>query len=229
MMLLLVGGKPYNAGISVATAGWTQLTPSYTDGVVAAGVDVGSMQVSAWWKEATADPETNPTLTEGSPIWDVYGAGVMVFSKGAGETWDTPVHRGGGDANTSNPLTMTAPDNPGITAGDVIVGHAAARSDGATPAAGTLLPNAPGITGWTSTRDPATDPETTTGGDMALMVSRSTVDAGTATGPPGLNVSLAAAHTGSLMLIRLRVMAAPPSAVEDPMPYLNAGYYPEQG
>ena len=96
MMLLLVAGKPYNGSIS-APAGWSPLGV-YTDGTVAAGVDVGSMVVTAWWKEHDGS-EANPQVTEGATTWDVFGALVMAFSKGAGEVWDTPVDRGGGDAN----------------------------------------------------------------------------------------------------------------------------------
>src|SRR6187431_1720626 len=79
MMLLLAGGKPYNAGVSVATSGWNALS-TFTDGTTAAGIDVGSMQVRAWYKEALSDTETDPAISNGSPAINVFGGIVIVFS-----------------------------------------------------------------------------------------------------------------------------------------------------
>jgi hypothetical protein len=201
MMLLLVAGKPYDGAASVDTAGWTQLA-EFTDGTVAAGVDTGSMQVTAWYKEATSDTETNPTLTEGSPTWNVFGAFVMVFSKGAGETWATPTIVGGGDNSAGTDFTVNASD-PSVTTGDYCVSFAGFRSDAATPCSSHITPSQSGAT-FTDTHDPATDGETTSGGDMGMCATRSTVS-GTGFSTLLLSATLAASHTGSAALIRLRV------------------------
>lgn len=207
MMLLLCGGKPYNRGIGANPAGqgWTSLG-TFSDGTTAAGVDVGSMIVEAWYKEHTGS-ESNPTITEGSPTYDVMGALVMVFTKAANETWDTPVMVGGGDATAGTGFSVTAGSNPGITAGDHCISFAAFRSDAATPCSSHLVATATGAT-FSNTHDPATDPESTTGGDMGMCVNRATVT-GTASAAPVIAATLGASHTGSAAFIRLRVTPLP--------------------
>lgn len=202
MMLLLVSGKPYNATISAST-GWTFLN-DYTNGTVGAGVDVGSMEVSVWYKEHDGS-ESNPTLTEGSTTWNVLGAVIVVWQKGAGDTWDTPAIAGGGDASAGTGFSVTTEANPGITTGDVVTTFGGFRSDAATPLSVHLTQTATGVT-FTNTHV-LTDPETTTGGDMGMCVNRATVS-GTATAAPVISGTLAASHTGSAMLVRLRVTSA---------------------
>lgn len=209
MMLLLVGGKPFDSGISVGTAGWQNIGGTGQDGTVGAGVDVGSMFLTAWWKVATSDTETDPALTEGSPTWNIVGGIVMVFSKGAGEGWHTPVFEPAGDSSAGTDFSATALLDPGIMAGDHCVTFAAFRSDAATPCTSHITPTASGVT-FTNTHDPATDPETTSGGDMGMCVTRSTVT-GTSAGEPTYSATLAAAHTGTAGLIRLRVSHSPPT------------------
>jgi hypothetical protein len=203
MLLLLVAGKPYNAGVSVS--GWTQLS-TFTDGTVAAGTDVGSMFVTAWYKEHDGS-EANPTVTEGSPTWSIVGALIMVFSKSAGDTWNTPAMVGGGDATAGTGFSVTAASNPGVTAGDACVSFAGFRSDAATPCSTHLVATQTGVT-FSNTHDPATDPETTSGGDMGMCVNRATVS-GTGSAAPVIAATLAASHTGSAGFIRLRI--TPPS------------------
>lgn len=203
MMLLLVGGKPFDSGLSVD--GWTQLGSAFTDGTTAAGVDTGSMFVTAWFKECLSDVETDPSIVEGSPAFNVVGGLVMVFSKAATEQWEAPAIVGGGDSSAGTGFSVTAGSNPGITAGDACVSFAAFRSDAATPCSSHLVATATGAT-FTNTHDPSTDPETTTGGDMGMCVNRATLT-GTASAAPVIAATLAASHTGSAAFIRLRVAA----------------------
>jgi hypothetical protein len=209
MMILLVGGKPYNASITVPTSGWTEIGSGFTDGTTAAGVDTGSMVVRAYYKEATSGAETDPAVTEGGTAFNVVGGLVMVFSKDGSEVWDTPVAVGGGDASAGTGFSVTGGSNPGITAGDHCISFAAFRSDAATPCSSHLTPTATGAT-FTNTHDPATDPETTSGGDMGMCATRSTLT-GTASAAPVMAATLAASHTGSAMFIRLRVSTPVPN------------------
>jgi hypothetical protein len=212
MMLLLVGGKPFNATFGGSMApGWTQLGSPFTDGSVAAGTDTGSMLVTAWWKEHDGS-EANPLVDEGGTAWNIMGALVMVFRKGAGETWETPLIVGGGDASAGTGFSVTAGSNPGVTAGDVAVTFGAFRSDAATPCSNHLDPTQTGVT-FSHTHDPATDPETTSGGDMGMCITRSAVTSGTGSAAPVLAATLAASHTGAAAFIRLRVAAAPPVVI----------------
>jgi hypothetical protein len=211
MMLLVVGGKPYNAGFGGSMApGWNTGLGPFTDGTVAAGTDIGSMQIRGWWKEHDGS-EADPLVDEGSPTWNIMGALIMVFRKGAGEVWETPVAVGGGDSSAGTGFSVTAGSNPGVIAGDVCITAGAFRSDAATPCSNHLDPTQTGVA-FTHTHDPATDPETTSGGDMGMCVTRSTVS-GTGTAAPVLAATLAASHTGSAIFIRLRA-TTPAAPVE---------------
>lgn len=199
-MLLLCGGKPFNSSVSVS--GWTQLQ-TFTDGTTAAGVDTGSMFVTAWYKEHSGS-ESDPTVTEGGTAWNVVGAGIVVFQKGGGESWNTPTDTGGGDATAGTDFSVTGAADPEVTAGDFVVSFAAFRSDAATPCSSHLVQTSTGIT-YSNTHDPGTDPETTTGGDMGMCVNRASADSGTSSAAPVISATLAASHTGSAQFIRLRV------------------------
>lgn len=209
MLLLLAFGKPYNAGLGILDqlnqpSDWLRIGDTrFTDGTVAAGNDVGSMFVEAWWKEYDGNPETNPKQDELTPTWNVVGGLIIAFSKNAEDTWATPVIVGGGDETAGTGFSVTCNSNPGIVTGDHCVSFAAFRSDAATPCSSHLTPTATGVT-FTNTHDPDTDPETTVGGDMGTCITRSTVS-GTASAAPVLSATLAASHTGSAALIRLRV------------------------
>jgi hypothetical protein len=210
MMILLVGGKPYNASFGASMApDWNQLS-TFTDGTTAAGNDVGSMFVTAWWKEHDGS-EADPLVDEGATTFNVVWAVVMSFSKGAGEAWETPVSVGGGDATAGTGFSVTSGSNPGIVTGDHTITMATYRSDAATPCSAHITPTATGVT-FTDTHDPATDHENTTGGDFGSCVTRSTVS-GTASAAPVLAATLAASHTGSAELIRLRATAVPVPAI----------------
>lgn len=215
LVILFVGGKPYNAGLSVD--GWTQIGSAFTDGTTAAGNDAGSMFVTAFYAE---NPGSAPTIVEGSPVWNIVGGLTMAFSKSSSEAWDTPVAVGGGDATSGTGFSVTTGSNPNVTAGDVCLSFAAFQTDAATPCSSHLVATQTGAT-FTNTHDPGTDGETTTGGDMGTCVNRATVT-GTGSAAPVLAATLAAAGTGSAMFIRLRVSTPPPAVGP---PYIGGGYY----
>ena len=206
MMLCLYGTKPYNDAPTI-DQDWTSLGYA-ADGTVAAGIDVGSMQTRVFWKIATSDTETNPTVTNTTN--NVSTAVIIVFQKNGGETWNTPLGAGGGDATAGTDFSVTASTDVGHTAGDMVVGAASFRSDGATPTTARNITIA-GCTMGTYVQSPATDPETTSGGDMGMTCGYRPVDSGTSSAAPVMTATLGGAHTGSAYLTRLRVAA---SAIE---------------
>jgi len=207
MMLLIAAVKPFDAGWSVS--GWTALG-SGASGSTAAGVDTGSMKAQVWWKEATSDTETNPTVTEGSPVFNVAGANVAVFSKDAGETWDAPVVVYGGDETNGTSISATMSADPGVTAGDYVVTFLGVNTDNITSLTGPLTATQTGVTFGSFTNHVVTVAswETTSGGDMGMHVSSAPVSSGTGSAAPVLT-GTGTASGGADMLeagfIRLRV------------------------
>ncbi len=203
MMLLIYGTKPYS-DVPSYPAGWVEIG-SATDGTVAAGVDVGSMRTSIAWKVHTGS-ETNPLVTNSTN--NVSGAVIIVFQKDSGQNWVTPVGAGGGDATAGTGFSVTASSDVGHTANDVLVGYAAIRSDAGAQSSITIT--ATGLTVGTFTESPAADLITTSGGDMAMSGGYVLATAGTSSAAPVYASTLAAAHTGSAFMVRLRQVA--PSA-----------------
>ncbi len=204
LMILIVGTKPYNGSNTISgPTGWTSLG-SATDGTVAASsADLGSMKTEMFYKIATSDAETDPTVANTSN--DVSGAVVMVFQKATSESWVTPVGAGGGDATAGTGFSVTAASNPGITSGDMLVGYAAIRSDAGTQSSITVT--ATSATMGSFTESPGTDLTTTSGFDMGMSGGYVSVSSGTASAAPVYASTLAASHTGSAFITRLRVAA----------------------
>ena len=217
MMLCFYGSKPYN-GAPTIDQGWTNLGNA-TDGTIAAGVDVGSMQTRVFYKIHTGT-ETDPLVTNATV--NVNAAVIIVFQKDAGQNWVTPVGAGGGDATAGTGFSVTASSDVGHTSGDMLVGFASMRSDAATQSAITIT--ATGLTVGTFTESPTTDLATTLGGDMAMSGGYVAATAGTSSAAPVYASTLAAAHTGSAFMVRLRQEAA--AAGADAFPHIGGGYYP---
>ena len=202
MMLCLYGTKPYSDAPTI-NQGWISLG-SATNGTVAAGNDVGSMQTRVFYKIATSDTETNPIITNTTN--NVSTAVIIVFQKTAGDTWATLVGAGGGDATAGTGFSVTVSSDVGHTAGDMVVGVASFRSDAALPSTDRLIT----ITGCTmGTYNVGTVTTTTSGGNMALCSGYISVNSGTSSAAPIYSMLLYAAHTGSAYLVRLRVSTTP--------------------
>jgi hypothetical protein len=210
MMLLLYGTKPFS-DIPTYPVGWLEIG-SATDGIVAAGNDAGSMRTSIAWKEHDG-AEADPLVTNATN--NVSAALIAVFSKGAGETWVTPVGSGGGMGTASTSFSVTAATDVGHTSGDMLVVFAATRSDSGNF---TSVPaqTATGLTAG-SISDGGRE-STIAGGDMAWASAARLATAGTSSAPPVVTATLGAAHTGSAFMVRLRVSAA--AAAGNP-PYRN--------
>lgn len=208
MMILVVTGKPFDAGWSVATAGWTALSRGQS-GTTAAGVDTGSMATQIFYKEATSDTETNPTVTEGSPVFNIVAGVVYVFSKGAGEIWATPVDVYGGDEVTGTAIAVTFGSDPGGAAGDYVMLACGINTDSMGPLTTALTPTWTGITFGTA--DTAVDGETTLGGDISIHAISRPVSSGTSSAAPtatGTGTATGGADRLEAAFVRLRVSTA---------------------
>ena len=197
MMICAYGTKPYDDAPTINNS-WTSLG-SATDGTVAAGVDVGSMQTRIFYKEHTGT-ESDPTVTNTTN--NSSTAVIIVFQK-TEAGWAAIVGAGGGDNTAGTAFSVTMGSDVGHTTGDMIVGGAAFRSNSAAQTSGNGMTIA-GTTLGAYTKSPATDQASTSGGDMAMTVGYLPVDSGTSTGAPVFSCTLAAAHTGSAFFVRLR-------------------------
>lgn len=205
MMILIAGGKPYDLDWEVTTSGWTLLSAG-TSGTTAAGVDTGSMKMGIWYKEAVSDTEGTPTVTELTPAFNVAGAVVQIFSKGAGEVWDIPVAVYGADEVSGTAISVTFDSDPGVTTGDLVITACAINTDAMGPLTGDLVPTQTGVTFGSTTQ--RTEGETISGGDMALHVSTTPVNSGTGTAVPlatGTGTASGGADRLEAAFIRLRV------------------------
>lgn len=205
LILLFASAKPHDSGRSVS--GWTSPTnSSASSGTTAAGVDTGSMWGEIWYKEAASDTETDPTLTEGTPTWNVAGAVTYVFSKAANETWQEPVIFWAADEGSGTGISLTYSADPGGKAGDYVVLAAGINTDAMGPLTADLAPSWTGITFGTA--DPGIEGETTSGGDMSGHIMSRPVSSGTSSAAPtatGTGTASGGADRLISCFIRLRV------------------------
>lgn len=201
MMLLFYGTKPYNDAPSINNS-WTSLG-SATDGTTGAGVDVGSMRASIFWKIHTGT-ETNPTVTNTTN--NVSGGVIIVFSKASTSSWATIAHGGAGDATAGTDFSATTAGTISFAPDDLVAAFAAIRSDAGTQSSIALT--ASGITFGAFTESPASDLVSASGGDIAASGGYAAVSSGTGTVALTYSSTLAAAHTGSFYGARLRELAS---------------------
>lgn len=207
MMICAVATKPYN-GVNSMSSGWVSIG-SATDGTVASGIDVGSVKTELFYKEHTGT-ESNPTVTNASN--SVSGAVIIVFQKASDKNWDVPVGSGGGDATAGTGFSVST-GSIAMTSGDMLVAYAGIRSDAGTQSS--ISMTAVTVTIGAFTESPTTDLATTSGDDMAMSGGYAAVTAGTATESVTYTSTLAASHTGSAFVSRLREVDIP--AGSDPL------------
>lgn len=201
IMLCLYGTKPYNDAPTI-NLDWADFGSAATDGTVAAGIDVGSMQARFFWKRHTGT-ESNPTVTNGTN--NVSFAQILVIKPTSGKLLTDPTGAGGGDATAGTGFSITAASNFGITTDDLVVAFAAIRSDAGGFSSAAAIAAASCTFGTLTATGPGT---TTSGGDMAWFGHYGLCTSGTSSAAPTYSATLAAAHTGSGYLIRVREVNA---------------------
>jgi hypothetical protein len=209
IMFLVASGKPYNSTTTCTTSGWASLGRGES-GTTAAGIDIGSMMTEIWWKVAESDTETNPTLTEGATAWNVMAGWIIVFSKGAGETWETPVVRYGGDETDGTSISINFGTDPGGAVNDFILAGLGTNSDALSPMATDMALSWTGITFGAAIG--AGEWESATGGDMGFHANAWPVTAGPSSAAPTATAT-GTTSSGNIdrveaFLVRMRVAAA---------------------
>jgi hypothetical protein len=225
-VFLFASWKAFGTTAQITSPGtWTEIT-EFADGAVAAGANVGSVKVGAWYHDWLGDgSETEPTIDFSvSPA--PAAIGVLVFQKDAGETWDTPVFATAA-ITAATTWAATASSSIAIAAGDLVIGIVGFRDDSATmtrPATTALA--ATGIT-WDANyhESPATHASTTTSNDISADAGYRIAASGSATVAPTMAGTLSASETGAALWIRQRVTAVLPNPPHQAMAMgLGASY-----
>jgi hypothetical protein len=196
---------------STATPGWAKIG-EFVGGSVNSGVGTGSVNIAAFWKEATSSSETNPTITFSQTVTQV-GHIANSFAKSAGETWSTPVGAGGAWASTTNVSAAVASHIP-VAANDYEHALLAVADDSGFTARGMTQA---GVTfGTVVTIGSLVD---ATGDDGAYTAIRVPVTGGPSSSAAVITGTLAVAETGSVWQTRLRAAVVVPETVPRSTPY----------
>lgn len=197
--VLFIGSKPFSTTINTPT-GWTLITNTNgTNGSVAGGIDVGSVNCASFyrvWQSGDADPTIS--ITTGNTALAV----IHRFRPTAGSTIDTPVGDKGSDSTSDTTFSTTMGSDIGITANDALVGYSYIAGDNATFSTATLT--ATGVTVGTVTESPATEGVTALGADCAASAMTALPSAGPSSAAAVMGWTLSVAQTGQSNLIRIR-------------------------
>jgi peptidoglycan hydrolase CwlO-like protein len=201
-MFLFAAWKTYTITVTDPTD-WTPIGTEFADGVVDAGVNVGSVKVHAWykdWESGDTDPNidwsANPT--EGHAV-------IMLWQKGSSEFWSAPTNVTAAIAAATS-WTATSSATIFIPNNSVVMELAAFRDDSATMTRSTTTAieddGSPNVT-WNGNyvESPATHFSSTTGQDMSGDLGHRFVT----TGAAGVNLTgtgtLSASETGAVKWI----------------------------
>ena len=206
LLVMIIGMKPSTAnGGSVTTpAGWTPITSLTGAGGYGTtlGADTGNTNVFSFYKVAVGG-ETGTlavTIAGNGVSW----AQMYRLTAGAGSTWSVAGATGSDVAGGAVSIAMSS--NPGVTAGDYIIGGMVIPTDVTTPAqfsAEALTQT--GVTFGTVTEIGEAD--SGTGSDIGGFTYRAPVTAGTGSANPTLTATAGGTTTnvrGPGIFIRIR-------------------------
>lgn len=206
LLVLTIGMKPSaaNGGSVTTPSGWTPIVSLTGAGGygTTVGADVGNTNIFSFYKVAlgTETGTLAVTLAGNGVSW----ARMHNLSAAAGSTWNVAGTTGSDIAAGS--VSIAHSSNPGVTAGDYIIGAMVIPTDVTTPAQ--FSAEALTQTGVTfSAVTEVGEADTTTGNDMGGVVYRASVTAGTATANPTFTATAGGTTTnvrGPAVFIRIR-------------------------
>lgn len=222
LLVMIIGMKPStaNSGSADTPTGWValaQLTGAGNFGTTLTA-DQGNTNIFSFYKVAdgTESGTVSVTLTTNNVSW----AQIYRYSKSTGE-WQVAAATGADTTTTTgaNGLNIPFNTNPGVTAGDQILGGHVVPTDSTTPAAFSAHAlSQTGISAWGAITEIG-EPDTTNGNDLGGVSITAAVNTGTATGNPtwtatvGGSSTAATRHKGAGVFIRMREAAGtPPTA-----------------
>lgn len=218
LLVLTIGMKPSvaNGGSVTTPAGWTPIISLTGAGGYATtlGADTGNTNVFSFYKVAVGGETGSLAVTIATN--NVSWARMHRISNATG-SWSV-VGATGSDVAAGN-VSIAFGTNPGVTAGDLILGAMVIPTDVTTPAQFSVEAfTQTGVTFGAVTEIGEAD--TTTGNDMGGFIVRVPVSAGTASANPTMTATAAVTNTnvrGPGVFIRIREMnTAPTLTVSQP-------------
>ncbi|MCU0562348.1 MAG: hypothetical protein MUE48_00190 [Desulfobacterales bacterium] len=204
MLLVRVGWKSATPTTDVAvcnTSGWAKIGQFYNSGGASSNGG-GGVLVAVFWKVATSSSETNPVIEfddEQAPTPGCYSA--VSYSKGASETWETPVGDGGAIAAATS-YSGTIQSHISARSGDMLDAFAV-TNDNTTLTVPTVSQS--GLTLDTVTEYPATALSSSTSNDISADGRNRLATAGTSSAAAVVSGTNSVADPGSAWCTRLRV------------------------
>jgi MSHA biogenesis protein MshQ len=209
LLILIVGMKPSvaNGGSVITPIGWTLITSLTGAGGYGAtlGADTGNTNVFAYYKVAagTESGSLSVPLTAHNVAW-----AQMYRLTNATQDWSVAGTTGTDITAGNVSITMSA--DPGVTAGDFILGAMVIPTDVRTPTQFSAEAfTQTGVTFGAVTE--ISEPDSATGNDIGGFVVRSSVTAGTGTAVPVMTATAAGTTTnvrGPGIFIRVRATGA---------------------
>lgn len=214
--LVIVIGCWKDYAITAQVSGYTELF-ELADGTTGTGNGLGSMKVGIWYKVAASDTESDPTLDFSTTTGLLGEATIIVFSKGAGETWLTPTYVTRALSWGTGSTTTAASSTIDVPSGGAVLAVAAIRDDSATFTRGnTAIDDSAAAVTWNGNyvEAPATHASTTTGNDMSCDAGYRLVT----TGATGVTLrqtgTLSASETGQGAWVVLGTYTPDPKLAE---------------
>lgn len=219
LLVLIIGMKPSaaNGGSVTTPAGWTPIVSLTGAGGYGTtlGADTGNTNVFSFSKTAVGT-ETG-TLAVTLATNNISWAQMYRLRGGAGTTWSV-VGATGADTTAGAAVSVAMTTNPGVTAGDFIIGAMVIPTNVTTPAqfsAENLTQT--GVT--FGARTEIIEPDTALGSDLGGVTYRAPVSAGTGTGNPTFTATAGGTTTnvrGPGIFIRVReVPSAPTTSISN--------------
>lgn len=205
LVLIEVKNKPDTATPSTP-AGWT-LVGTVAGGTGSVGADTGPVRQTVFSRVKDAGWSSMPAIT----VTGASASTAQAFSYSATTgLWDVAA-TSGADTTTGAAWSVTGATNPGIEPADLMFVASAIPTDVTTPAQFTAeLITATGVSAW-GTMSELSEPETTTGNQVAGFNFHRPVTTGTATAPPVVTATVAATNTnvaGVSLIVRMREITA---------------------
>lgn len=196
--------------VTCGTAGWAKLGEKNSAGGASSN-GAGGVQVAVFWKVAASEAETNPVITfnAGAVAATPSAAVASSYSKGAGETWLTPVGDGSAFAAATS-ISDTVDSHISATNGDLIE-VLIATNDNTTLTVPTFTQT--GLTLAAVVESPATALSSATSNDISADGCYRIATAGTSSAAAVVTGTNSVADEGCVWTTRLRVEASNPQLV----------------